>query len=108
MKEEGISTGFDGGTLYKPADVVTRQAMSAFMARLAGVAGSLPACSGTPPFNDVANDHPFCKEIKWMKDAGISTGFAGGTLYKPADPVTRQAMSAFMYRLAAFLGGLAV
>ena len=102
MKDAGITTGFDGGTLYKPADFVTRQAMSAFLARVAGVANSLPACS-SEPFNDVPTSHPFCKEIKWMKDEGISTGFDGGTLYKPADNVTRQAMSAFIYRTAEFM-----
>jgi hypothetical protein len=46
----------------------------------------------TAPFNDVPITHPFCLEIKWMKDNGISTGFPGD-LYKPGDVVTRQAMS---------------
>jgi hypothetical protein len=97
MKDNAISTGFGDGN-YHPGDVVTRQAMSAFMARLAGVAGSLPACA-SEPFPDVPTGHTFCKEIKWMKDTGISAGFGDGN-YHPADAVTRQAMSAFMARLA--------
>jgi hypothetical protein len=100
MKDNGISTGFPGD-IYSPGSVVTRQAMSAFMARLSlgvGGAAALPACS-VAPFNDVPTSHTFCKEIKWMKDTGISSGFPGD-LYKPADAVTRQAMSAFMARLA--------
>ena len=95
MKDNTISTGFGDGS-YKPTQGVTRQAMSSFMARLDGA--STPACT-TPPFSDVPIGHAFCKEIKWMKDAGISTGFPDGT-YRPADNVTRQAMSAFMARLA--------
>jgi hypothetical protein len=100
MKDQGISTG-DGAGNYNPAGNVTRAAMSAFMARLAlGAAGAaaLPACSAAP-FPDVATSHPFCKEIKWMKDNNISTGYGDGN-YHPADPVLRQAMSAFMARLA--------
>jgi hypothetical protein len=98
MKTSGISTGFGDGT-YKPQTNVTRQAMSAFMARLSHVA--LTPCT-TAPFSDVPTTNPFCKEIKWMKDAGISTGFGDGT-YKPAANVTRQAMSAFMRRAAVFV-----
>jgi S-layer homology domain len=104
MKDNGISTGqacpSGPGTCYLPGSNVTRQAMSAFMARLAlgaGGAAALPACA-TAPFSDVGTSHPFCKEIKWMKDRRVSTGFSDGT-YRPADPVTRQAMSAFLFRV---------
>jgi hypothetical protein len=78
------------------------------MARLAlgsGPEAALPACSAQP-FDDVPIGNPFCKDIKWMKDNGISTGFPGN-LYKPADPVARQAMSAFMARLALGAAGAA-
>jgi uncharacterized delta-60 repeat protein len=95
MRDYGISTGFGDGT-YKPTTNVTRQGMSAFMARLAGA--TLTTCAA-PPFPDVPITNPFCREIKWMKDTGISTGFGDGT-YKPTANVTRQAMSAFMARLA--------
>ena len=98
MKDAGISTGFGDGT-YRPNLAVTRQAMSAFMARLADA--DLTDCT-TPPFTDVATTHDFCPEIKWMKDAGISTGFGDDT-YRPNLAVTRQAMSAFMYRVSALL-----
>jgi hypothetical protein len=95
MKAEGISTGFGDGT-YRPLSSVTRQAMAAFMARLADA--DLDPCA-EPPFSDVATDHPFCSEIQWMKAEGISTGFGDGT-YRPATTVTRQAMAAFMARYA--------
>jgi hypothetical protein len=98
MKAEGISTGFGDGT-YGPSLPVTRQAMSAFLARLADA--TLTPCL-LPPFTDVPISHPFCQEIKWMKDNGISTGFGDGT-YRPAVNVTRQAMSAFMFRVSDLL-----
>ncbi|MEO6350442.1 MAG: S-layer homology domain-containing protein, partial [Candidatus Limnocylindrales bacterium] len=98
IRDNGISTGFGDGT-YRPQTAVTRQAMAAFMARLA--TATLTDCS-TPPFTDVPTNHPFCREIKWMKDTGISTGFGDGT-YRPATDVTRQAMSAFILRLSVLL-----
>jgi hypothetical protein len=94
MAESGVATGFGNGT-FRPAVVVTRQAMAAFMARLTGRA--LRPCV-TAPFLDVPVSHPFCREIKWMKDKSISDGFGDGT-YRPSNPVTRQAMSAFMNRV---------
>jgi hypothetical protein len=98
MKVRGISTGFGDGS-YRPSAGVTRQSMAAFLSRLSGV--TLAACDEAP-FPDVPTEHPFCREIKWMKDSAVSTGFADGT-YRPASAVTRQAMSAFMRRLYGIL-----
>jgi S-layer homology domain len=94
----GVTTGFaDGG--YHPADKVTRQSMAAFMYRLAGSPrGPNPFCT-TAAFPDVPKTHPFCGEIDWLVDEGITTGFSDGK-YHPTDAVTRQSMAAFMYRLA--------
>jgi streptogramin lyase len=96
MSDEGISTGYAGG-LYKPSDPVSRGAMSAFMYRLAGE----PEFEDpeAPSFVDVALTHPFFHEVEWMAAEDITTGYAGD-LYKPAAPVSRGAMSAFMYRFA--------
>jgi hypothetical protein len=97
MAAEGISTGFQPGPQYRPSAKVTRQAMSAFLYRLAGEPAFTPP--GTPTFTDVPASSTFFAEIEWMNAEGITTGFPGG-LYKPDAGVTRQAMSAFMYRLA--------
>lgn len=48
-------------------------------------------------FTDVPPGHPFHDQITWTADAGISTGYQDGT-FRPNDPVTRQAMAAFMQR----------
>jgi hypothetical protein len=93
---ETIVNGFPDGT-YRAGNDVTRAAMSAFLYRLADE----PSFSDpeVATFSDVALDSTFFHEIEWMNDEGITTGFPGG-LYKPNSPVTRGAMSAFMYRLA--------
>ena len=96
LSAEGISTGYgDGG--FHPAANVSRQAMSAFMYRLAGSPSFSPP--GTSPFNDVATDAAFYAEITWMADQAISTGYGDGGFH-PAANVSRQAMAAFMYRLS--------
>ena len=97
MADSGISEGYENGT-YRPSAAVTRQAMSAFMYRLAGEPAK-PTPSG-PSFTDVSFAHPFSGEIEWMAEAGISTGYQPGPTYRPSAAVSRQAMSAFMRRMA--------
>ncbi|MEO6349963.1 MAG: S-layer homology domain-containing protein, partial [Candidatus Limnocylindrales bacterium] len=48
-------------------------------------------------FPDVTMSNPFHDDISAMADAGITAGFMDGN-YHPADPVTRQAMAAFLHR----------
>lgn len=95
MAEEGISTGYPDGT-YRPLDNVARNAMAAFMYRLAGKP-QLPA--GASPFKDVRKGDAFAGEMLWLARKGVSTGWPDGT-YRPMNPVNRDAMAAFMYRLA--------
>ncbi|MDO5750070.1 MAG: S-layer homology domain-containing protein [Rothia sp. (in: high G+C Gram-positive bacteria)] len=92
----GITTGYADGT-FRPLDHVERAAMAAYFYRLAGSPEvSLPA---TSPFRDVAPDFPFYKEIVWMHQQGITTGWKDGT-FRPHDAVNRDAMAAFFYRYA--------
>jgi len=104
MAARGISTGTiqpSGKPLFKPTDPVSRQAMALFLARYDHINVSvLPAVQS---FSDVATSSTFAAAIAWMKTVGISTGTAQPTglpLFKPVDPVSRQAMAAFLYRLA--------
>jgi serine protease len=56
-----------------------------------------------PVFADVGPTTAFSNEINWMAAAGISNGWieADGTrTYRPALPVNRDQMAAFLYRLA--------
>ncbi|AOZ72968.1 hypothetical protein BK816_06415 [Boudabousia tangfeifanii] len=98
MYEAGITTGFNSDQTFRPAVGIDREAMAAFLYRLAG----RPDVKGyRPVFKDVDQKRTlFWREIQWMHDAGISTGWADGT-YRPYQPVNRDAMAAFMYRFCA-------
>lgn len=103
MHQKGISTGWieaDGRRTYRPLNSVNRDAMAAFMYRLAGSpAFTAPAVS---PFSDVPVSSAYYKEIAWLADRGISKGWVKGGVreFRPLDSVNRDAMAAFMYRLA--------
>jgi hypothetical protein len=96
----GLSTGYPGSPLptYRPAANVTRQAMSAFLYRLADEPTFPDPAQGT--FADVSPANAFFTEIEWMAAEGISTGYAGSPkpTYRPSAVVSRQAMSAFLHR----------
>lgn len=92
MAAEGLSTGYADGT-FGGDRAVSRQAMAAFLYRLAGE----PTVTGAPSFSDVAPGSQFASAIRWMETTELSTGYADGT-YRGADAVSRQAMAAFLYR----------
>jgi hypothetical protein len=96
MYATGLSTGTktSSGAVYLPSDGLSREAMAAFLYRQAG----RPAVSGNL-FADVPAGYKFAREIRWMRAAKITTGFADGT-YRPKDGVSREAMAAFLYRQA--------
>ncbi len=100
MRSEGLSNGYldeQGIRTFHPVEDVSRQAMAAFLYRLAGSPDfTLPE---EPSFSDVPADFPFFVPIEWLKSEGIANGNIDGT-FSPYDPVTRQAMAAFLYRYA--------
>jgi hypothetical protein len=51
------------------------------------------------PFSDVSRHHTFATEIDWLTKSGVAAGYPDGT-FRPWDPITRQSMAAFLYRLA--------
>lgn len=61
------------------------------------VAFPLASSAGGGTFTDVGGGHPFADEIEQVADAGVANGFPDGT-YRPSQPVTRQAMAAFLSR----------
>ena len=104
MAAEGISTGWteaNGTKTYRPMESVNRDAMAAFMYRLAGSPAFTPPKKS--PFADLSPSNQFYKEITWLAAEGISTGWLesnGTKTYRPVQPVNRDAMAAFMYRYA--------
>ena len=96
MADQDLTTGYDDGT-YRPAGSINRDAMAAFLYRLAGSpAYDAPDAS---PFTDIAPGAQFYKEISWLASTGISTGYPDGS-FRPVAPVARDAMAAFMSRFA--------
>ena len=54
------------------------------------------------PFVDVPVSSQFFREIAWLADRGVSTGWVNGdgtAEFRDLEPVNRDAMAAFMYRL---------
>ncbi|MFW0111007.1 S-layer homology domain-containing protein [Rothia sp. CCM 9416] len=96
VAEHGVAKGWPDNT-YRPFENIERGAMAAYMYRLAGSPRyHAPEVS---PFSDVSTDHPFYKEIAWLQQAGITTGWPDGT-FRPSESINRDAMAAFFYRAA--------
>jgi Tol biopolymer transport system component len=89
----GIAAGYDDG-LYHPTTPVSRQAMAAFMYRMAG--SPAMAMPDHPTFSDVPVSHPFFAAVEWAASQGIVGGYSDGT-FRPTIPVTRQAITKMVY-----------
>jgi hypothetical protein len=64
------------------------------------LAASMPVRSQVcEPFADVPATHPFCADIQWMFNRGVTNGCAPG-LFCPTLPTPREQMAAFLHRLA--------
>ena len=96
LLSSGIATGYGDGT-YRPRQPVTRDAMAAFLYRLAGNPPYTPP--KVSPFSDVPASSMFYKEINWLASVHVTTGYPDGTFH-PLDSVNRNAMAAFLYRFA--------
>jgi hypothetical protein len=93
----GITTG-TSPTSYSPTDVVTREQMAAFIARVWRLVHPDAAATGDHPFLDVNPDSFAAADINLIWELGITTGTAPDT-YDPDGLVTRRQMAAFLCRL---------
>ena len=96
LASTGITTGWPDNT-YRPQNNIERGAMAAFFYRMAGSPRVMMPYRS--PFKDVDASYPFYKEIVWMYQQGITTGYPDGT-FRPNASVSREAMAAFFYRQA--------
>ncbi|MFC7457015.1 5'-nucleotidase C-terminal domain-containing protein [Brachybacterium sp. GCM10030267] len=96
MANEGYSTGWDDGT-FRPLEPVNRDAMAAFLYRMAGS----PEVDHprSEPFTDVEKGDEHYDAIMWAYQQGITTGWSDRT-FRPTQPIARDAMAAFVYRYA--------
>ena len=100
LADQGVTTGWklsNGTREFRPVQPVARDAMAAFLYRLAGSPAYTPPT--TSPFTDVGTDNVYYKEIAWLNSTQITTGYPDGT-YRPLESVNRDAMAAFLYRYA--------
>ncbi|MFD5601042.1 S-layer homology domain-containing protein [Leucobacter sp. NPDC058333] len=102
MYAKGYSTGFKqsaGKPKYLPKSVVSREATAAFIYRIKGGKYVGPAAS---PFADMRRGDKFYNEVTWMYARGYTTGIKQGStkIYAPKSSMTREAMAAFIYRVA--------
>ena len=96
LSDSGISTGYEDGT-FRPGQPVLREQMAAFLHRFRGLLAA-PA-NGSGSFVDVPSSSTFRTQIQWLAGSKISTGYSDGT-FRPAQPVLREQMAAFLYRAA--------
>lgn len=104
--DNGITTGFADGT-FRPQANTSRDAMAAFLYRLAGSPEFVaPEVS---PFVDYGPENAFYKEVTWLEEQGITKGYTDNASdttveYRPLADINRDAMAAFIYRFAAMEG----
>ncbi|MEQ4567152.1 S8 family serine peptidase [Paenarthrobacter sp. CAP02] len=104
LADRKISTGWveaDKSLTYRPLTPINRDAMAAFLYRMAGSPAYTPPAKS--PFKDVLTSQLFYKEMAWLAQSGISSGWSeadGSKTYRPLAPINRDAMAAFLYRLA--------
>lgn len=110
LADEGISKGWDNGDgtfSYRPYEEVARADMAAFLYRLAGKPAYEPSAENLEAFADVDKSTPHYKEILWLASTGISEGWItadGGHEFRPYASIARVDMSAFLHRLASWMG----
>lgn len=95
LATSGLAGGYDDGR-FRPDAPISRQAMAAFLHRLAAPAGYV--APATPTSRDVPTTSRFFAEIEWLLAAEVAGGYEDGA-FRPQAGVSRQAMAAFLYRL---------
>ena len=95
LHRRGITTGYPDGT-FRPNAPINRDALAAFFYRAAQEPDYTPPA--TSPFTDMAPHDGFYKEIAWMHSQNIAHGWPDRT-FRPLQPVQRDAMAAFIYRM---------
>ena len=91
---KGLSTGWADGT-YRPAMVITRDAMAVYMYRAAG--SPKYTAPKVPLYKDVKVGSTGYKEIHWLMSTGVGSVWADKT-YRPRVALTRSAAAYYLYR----------
>ena len=100
--EKGIMTG-TSAALFSPNAKLTRGMIVTILYRME----NSPAVSAAPGFTDVKAGEWYSAAVAWAAANGIVTGYSE-TMFGPNDPVTREQLSAILYRYAIYKGMSAV
>ncbi|AOZ72105.1 hypothetical protein BK816_01335 [Boudabousia tangfeifanii] len=101
MAAEGVVRGWADGT-FRPLAPISREAAAAFLYRAFGS----PKFYGSGYcFRDVNSKlTAFSKEICWLRAVNGARGWADGS-FRPGEPISREAMAAFLRRMSVTKGG---
>ena len=94
--DKGMMAG-TSETAFSPNLTTTRGMIVTILYRMAGS----PAVSGETGFEDVAAGAYYAKAVTWAAENGIVAGYGDGR-FGPNDPITREQMTAILYRYARF------
>jgi hypothetical protein len=90
----GVTAGCTVNT-YCPDGSTTREQMAVFLLRAKEGGAFTPSACTTAPFPDVPCSSPFAAWVQELVARGIT---AGGGLYCPTSPVTREQMAVFLLK----------
>lgn len=95
LASQGFADGWSDGT-FRPLANIKRDAVAAFLYR---IAGSPSYRASGRVFRDVSTRTIFAREIEWLYSVGITTGW-GDNRFQPLSDIKRDAIAAFIYRMA--------
>ncbi|WP_051224917.1 S-layer homology domain-containing protein [Pseudoclavibacter soli] len=94
--QSGLVKGWDDGGFH-PYQSIQRDAVATILKRYAEYLDVDIEQDAAAAFSDISTSE-HADNIRWLAATGITTGYADGT-FKPLQPVTRDAIAAFLYRL---------
>ncbi len=97
--DAGLFNGVSA-TRFSPASGMTRAMLATVLCRLSGAAGET---GSTQMFTDVAQGAWYYDAVNWAAQNGIVNGM-GGSLFAPANNVTREQLVVMLYRFAGYKG----
>ena len=96
--DNGLFLGFNDGS-FRPHDETTRAQFVTILYRAAGS----PSVSFNNVFSDVKSTSWFADAVSWASREGIVDGYGNGK-FGPNNAITREQITAILYRYAAKLG----
>ncbi|WP_168199817.1 S-layer homology domain-containing protein [Citricoccus sp. SGAir0253] len=101
LHEEKIVHGYADGT-FRPTRPISRGELAAYLFRFAGEAGYVAPAK--PIFSDVPASASGYRDISWLAERRIVSGYADGT-YRPARNITRGETAKLLYGVESLLRG---